>query len=123
MAWADSEVNSVGRIAAVKDADLQYSYALSAVNGMAHLRDALMELASDRAYNHEYPEIARKHNEVVRVMKHVIREYKINLGTIRKFNTRKVLSDFSYLKSTTKSKSTKSTRKSKAKKSRGTRRS
>ena len=65
---------------------------------MAHLRDALMELASDRAYNHEYPEIARTHNQVVRVMKHLIREYKINLNTIRKFNTRKVLSDFSYLK-------------------------
>ena len=98
MAWANSELEHVGRIASVKDKDLQYSYALSTVNGMAHLRDALMELASDRAYNHEYPEIARTHNQVVRVMKHLIREYKINLNTIRKFNTRKVLSDFSYLK-------------------------
>ena len=125
MGWAASELHNVGRIAAVKDADLRYSYALSTVNGMAHLRDALLELASDRSYNNEYPEIARKHNEVVRVMKHLIREYKINLSTIRAFNTRKVLSDFSYLKTTAKS-SRMVTRKAKAKKAskrRGTRRS
>ena len=125
MAWANSELEHVGRIASVKDKDLQYSYALSTVNGMAHLRDALVELASDRSYNQEYPEIARTHNAVVRVMKHLIREYKINLNTIRAFNTRKVLSDFSYLKN---GKGTrKGTRKvkkaKKASKRRGTRRS
>lgn len=120
MAWANSELEHVGRIAAVKDADLQYSYALSTVNGMAHLRDALLELASDRSYNNEYPEIARTHNQVVRVMKHLIREYKINLNTIRAFNTRKVLSDFSYLK---RGKSTRKTKKSKKSKRRSTRRS
>jgi nicotinic acid mononucleotide adenylyltransferase len=124
MAWANSELEHVGRIAAVKDADLQYSYALSTVNGMAHLRDALMELASDRAYNHEYPEIARTHNQVVRVMKHLIREYKINLNTIRAFNTRKVLSDFSYLKSKGTRKGTQKSKKAKkSSKRRGTRRS
>jgi nicotinic acid mononucleotide adenylyltransferase len=128
MAWANSELEHVGRIASVKDKDLQYSYALSTVNGMAHLHDALLELARDPSYNHEYPEIARTHNQVVRVMKHLIREYKINLNTIRAFNTRKVLSDFSYLKcgNSTHKGTRKGTRKSvrKAKKSRrSTRRS
>jgi hypothetical protein len=92
---------------------------------MAHLRDALVELASDRSYNQEYPEIARTHNAVVRVMKHLIREYKINLNTIRAFNTRKVLSDFSYLKNGKGiRKGTRKVKKAKkASKRRGTRRS
>ena len=123
MAWANSELEHVGRIASVKDKDLQYSYALSTVNGMAHLHDALLELARDPSYNHEYPEIARTHNEVVRVMKHLIREYKINLNTIRAFNTRKVLSDFSYLKYKGTHKSKKATKAKKSSKRRSTRRS
>ena len=123
MAWANSELEHVGRIASVKDKDLQYSYALSTVNGMAHLHDALLELARDPSYNHEYPEIARTHNQVVRVMKHLIREYKINLNTIRAFNTRKVLSDFSYLKYKGTHKSKKATKAKKSSKRRSTRRS
>ena len=118
MAWANSELEHVGRIASVKDKDLQYSYALSTVNGMAHLRDALYQLVKDPRYRAYSMDLLRTHDAVIRVMKHLIREYKVNLNTIRMFNTRKVLTDFSYLKSTTKS-----TRKSKAKKSRGTRRS
>ena len=123
MGWAASELHNVGRIAAVKDKDLQYSYALSTLNGMAHLHDALLELSKDRSYNNEYPEIARKHNEVVRVMKHLIREYKINLNTIRAFNTRKVLSDFSYLKCKGTRKGTQKAKKAKKSKRRSTRRS
>ena len=123
MAWANSELEHVGRIASVKDKDLQYSYALSTVNGMAHLHDALLELARDPSYNHEYPEIARTHNQVVRVMKHLIREYKINLNTIRAFNTRKVLSDFSYLKYKGTHKSKKAKKAKKSSKRRSTRRS
>jgi nicotinic acid mononucleotide adenylyltransferase len=118
MAWANSELEHVGRIASVKDKDLQYSYALSTVNGMAHLRDALYQLVKDPRYRAHSMDLLRTHDAVIRVMKHLIREYKVNLDTIRMFNTRKVLTDFSYLKNG-KSKATRKAKKSR----RGTRRS
>ena len=43
MMWATSELEHVGRIVSLKDKDLQYSYALSTVNGMAHLKDAIFQ--------------------------------------------------------------------------------
>jgi nicotinic acid mononucleotide adenylyltransferase len=118
MAWANSELEHVGRIASIKDKDLQYSYALSTVNGMAHLRDALYQLVKDPNYRAHSMDLLRTHDAVIRVMKHLIREYKVNLDTIRMFNTRKVLTDFSYLKNA-KGKATRKANKSR----RGTRRS
>ena len=47
MEWANSELEHVGRIAACEDKNIQYSYALSTVNGTAHLKDALYELVND----------------------------------------------------------------------------
>ena len=98
LAWANSELDHVGRIASVKDKDIQYSYALSTVNGMAHLKDALYELVNDKKYEWKHEELLRTHDSVIRVMKHLIREYKINLDTIKAFNTRGVLSNMGYLK-------------------------
>lgn len=97
LAWANSELEHVGRIAGVKDKDLQYSYALSTVNGMMHLRDALFELVKDKDYAWKRTELLRTHDQVVRVLKHLIREYRVNLGTIKAFNTRHVLKNTSYL--------------------------
>ena len=121
MAWANSELEHVGRIASVKDKDLQYSYALSTVNGMAHLRDALYQLVKDPNYRAHSMDLLRTHDAVIRVMKHLIREYKVNLDTIRMFNTRKVLTDFSYLKNAKGKAAPKATRKAN-KSRRGTRR-
>jgi nicotinic acid mononucleotide adenylyltransferase len=122
MAWANSELEHVGRIASIKDKDLQYSYALSTVNGMAHLRDALYQLVKDPNYRAHSMDLLRTHDAVIRVMKHLIREYKVNLDTIRMFNTRKVLTDFSYLKNAKGKAAPKATRKAN-KSRRGTRRS
>ncbi len=97
LAWANYELEHVGRIAAVEDADLQYSYALSTVNGMMHLRDALFEMVNDPKYEWKREELLRTHDSVVRVLKHLISEYKVDLGTVRAFNTRHVLSNGSYL--------------------------
>ena len=99
MMWAESELEHVGRIAAVHDPDLQYSYALSTVNGMAHLKDALYEVVNDADYKEHKSDLLKLHASVIRVMKHLVKTYKVDLDTIRAFNTRKVLSDLSYLKS------------------------
>ena len=98
MYWANSELEHIGRIASVKDKDLQYSYAQSTVNGMAHLKDAIFQLVNDKGYANHKKELLVLHGKVIRAMKHLIKEYRVNLNDIRKFNTRKVLSNFSYLK-------------------------
>jgi len=98
LAWANSELQHVGRIASIKDKDIQYSYALSTVNGMAHLKDALYELVNDKKYKCKREELLRTHDAVIRVMKHLVREYKINLNTVKAFNTRGVLSNMGYVK-------------------------
>jgi len=97
MAWAQSELEHVGRIASIKDKAIQYSYALSTVNGMAHLRNALFELVNDPAYAHHKVDLLKTHNAVIRVIKHLIREYKVKLQTIKDFNVKHVLGDMSYL--------------------------
>jgi hypothetical protein len=102
--WANSELEHVGRIASVEDPDIQYSYALSTVNGMAHLKDALFEAVSENQHKEHKQDLLRLHDGVIRVMKHLIKDYRINLDTIRAFNTRKVLSNLSYLKTKTKTK-------------------
>ena len=99
MKWAESELEHVGRIAGVHDKDLQYSYALSTVNGMAHLKDAIYELVNDSEYKEHHKDLLKLHATVIRVMKHLVRDYKVDLDTVRAFNTRGVLSNLSYLKS------------------------
>lgn len=98
MMWANSELEHVGRIAAVEDPDLQYSYAMSTLNGMAHLKDALYEYVTTGPDSHMKADLKIIHDKVIRVMKHLIKDYKLNLQTIVEFNTRKVLSSLNYLK-------------------------
>ena len=109
MNWASHELEHVGRIVGMKDKDLQYSYALSTVNGMAHLRDALYELVTDPAYKEHKTDLLKTHDKVIRVMKHLIKDFKVDLNTIRAFNTKRVLSDLKYLNN--KRQTMKSTRK------------
>ena len=96
--WKEHELGHVGRIAAVKDKDLQYSYALSTVNGMMHLRDALFQMVKDPRYAERKVDLLKTHNNVVRVLKQLIKNYKVKLSEIKRFNTRKVLSAPNYLK-------------------------
>ncbi len=97
MQWAAAELEHVGRIASVMDPDIQYAYAMSTLNGMAHLKDALFELVNDPAYEHHREDLQRTHDAVVRTMKHLKREYGLDLDAIRAFNTRGTLSDLTYL--------------------------
>jgi hypothetical protein len=96
--WKQHELAHVGRIAAMKDKDLQYSYALSTVNGMVHLRDAIYEKVVDPKNKDHKERLLREHDAVVRTIQHLIKDYGINLDTIRAFNERHVLRDLSYLK-------------------------
>jgi hypothetical protein len=98
MMWASSELEHVGRIAAVEDPDLQYSYAISTLNGMAHLKDALYEFVTERPNEHMSKDLKIVHDKVIRVMKHLIKDYKLNIQEIVQFNTHKVLSSLNYLK-------------------------
>ena len=91
--WAKAELEHVGRIVSVEDPDIQYSYALSTVNGMMHLRDALYEMVNDKKYASKKEDLLRTHDAVVRTIKHLINDFKINVQTIKDFNTRHVLSD------------------------------
>jgi hypothetical protein len=97
MKWAEHELRHVGYIAAVADPDIQYSYAMSTVNGMLHLRDALFELVSDPAYADKKTDLLRLHDQVVRVIRHLIREYSVSLDEIKAFNTHHVLGNLAYL--------------------------
>jgi hypothetical protein len=98
MMWAQSELEHVGRIAAVSDKDIQYSYAQSTIYGMAHLKDAIYQ------YVNKYPDSPMKndlltiHAQVIHVMQHMKDEYDIDLEPIKKFNVRHVLSPLTYLK-------------------------
>ena len=96
--WANSELEHVGRIAALEDPDLQYSYAISTLNGMAHLKDALYEFVTERQGEPMTKDLKLIHDKVIRVMKHLIKDYKLNIQEIIQFNTRKVLSSLNYLK-------------------------
>ena len=98
--WKDHELAHIGRIASMKDKDLQYSYALSTVNGLMHLRDAVYErLLAVKDASHKQ-ELQNSHDDIVRALQHLIQDYKVNLDTIRAFNERHVLQDFSYLQPT-----------------------
>ena len=97
MGWARAELEHIGDITGMRDKDLQYAYALSTAESMAHLNDAFNELIADPRYAHEHPDLIKHHAVVLRALKGLVRRYKINVDTIRKFNTRHVLSDLSYL--------------------------
>jgi len=97
MHWAKHELEHVGYLVGVQDKDIQYSYAQSTVNGMLHLRDALYELVHDPNYAQHKEELLRVHDKVVRVVKHIIQDFDVNLEDIKRFNTRKVLGNLSYL--------------------------
>ena len=98
MMWAASELEHVGRIISIEDPNIQYSYALSTVNGMAHLKDALFEYISDHPESHMKSDLLVFHEKVIRVMKHLIKDFDLDLTTIEAFNTRGTLSTLNYLK-------------------------
>jgi hypothetical protein len=97
MHWAQHELEHVGYLVGVNDPDIQYAYAQSVVNGMLHLRDALFELVNDPKYVTHKEDLQRTHDKVVRVIKHLIKDFKVNLEDIKTFNTRHVLGNLSYL--------------------------
>jgi hypothetical protein len=98
MMWAQHELEHVGRIAAVEDENIQYSYALSTLNGMAHLKDALYEFVSSRPDEHWTQDLLTIHEQVVRVMKHLIKDYDLDVDAIEEFNVKGVLSNLNYLR-------------------------
>jgi len=102
MNWAQHELEHVGYLVGVNDPDIQYAYAQSVVNGMLHLRDALLELVNDPNYATHKEDLQRTHDKVVRVIKHLIKDFKVNLEDIKTFNTRHVLGNLSYLNKTKK---------------------
>lgn len=97
MMWANSELEHVGRIISVRDKDLQYSYALSTVNAMAHLKDAIAQYVEKHPESHMREDLLIIHEKVIRVMKHLIDDFDVDLETIKAFNTRGVLSSLDYL--------------------------
>jgi len=95
--WAKSELEHIGRIVALEDKDIQYSYAMSTLNGMAHLKDAIYEYISKNPENPHTSDLQITHDKVIRAMKHLIKDFDLNTQEIVDFNTRKVLSNLSYL--------------------------
>ena len=95
MKWAEHELNHVGRIVSVKDPDIQYSYAMSTLYGMLHLKKALAELVNDPAYSVHREDVQRTHDRVVRTIKHLIDDFTLDLNVIQAFNTKKILGDLS----------------------------
>lgn len=111
MMWANSELEHVGRIIAVEDLNIQYAYALSTLNGMAHLKDALFEYISDNPDSHMKNDLFVIHEKVIRVMKHLIKDFNLDISTIEAFNTRGTLSTLNYLKTKDGGKKRRNTRK------------
>lgn len=95
MKWAKNELDHIGRIVSVEDPDIQYSYAMSTLYGMLHLRNALRELISDPAYSFQREDLQRTHDNVMRAIKHLIKDFSLDVNTIEIFNTKKVLGDIS----------------------------
>ena len=98
MGWANSELEHVGRIVSIKDKGIQRNYAQSTLYGMAHLKDALYQMVQDPDYTMYKHDLLKTHDAVVRVMKHLVKDFKLDLETIKQFNTSHVLSDLSYLR-------------------------
>jgi hypothetical protein len=98
MNWAMSELEHVGRIISIEDPNIQYAYAMSTLNGMAHLKDALFEYISDNPDSHMKKDLLVFHEKVIRVMKHLIKDFDLDIAAIEAFNTRGTLSTLNYLK-------------------------
>ena len=98
MMWANSELEHVGRIASIEDPDIQYAYAMSTLNGMAHLKDALYEYVTSGPDSHMKDDLQKTHDAVIRVMKHLVKDYDLKVSEIEAFNTHKTLSPLNYLK-------------------------
>lgn len=93
MKWAEHELRHVGRIVSVEDPDIQYSYAMSTLYGMLHLKKALTELVNDSAYSVQREDLQRTLDQVVRAIKHLIKDFSLDLNVIQAFNTKKILGD------------------------------
>ena len=93
MKWAKHELEHIGRIVSVEDPDIQYSYAMSTLYGMLHLRKALTELVNDSAYSVQREDLQRTLDQVVRAIKHLIKDFSLDINAIRAFNTKKILGD------------------------------
>jgi len=91
MEWAKSELEHIGRIASMKNPDLQYSYAQHTVSGMLHLRDAIKQLIKKEKSVGVRNDLRKLYGQVHRAIQHLVTEYHINSNAIKKFNTRKVL--------------------------------
>jgi hypothetical protein len=98
MGWANSELEHIGRIVSLKDPDLAYSYAQSTLYSMAHLKDALFQMVEDDAYEHHKKDLLTVHAKVIKAMKHLIKDFDLDVEAVKAFNTRDVLSNLSYLK-------------------------
>lgn len=101
MKWAEHELEHVGRIVAVEDPDIQYSYAMSTLYGMLHLKKALSELLNDPAYSSQREDIQRTHDKVNRTLKHLIKDFSLDLNVIQAFNTKKILGDLANIRPVT----------------------
>lgn len=106
MEWATSELEHIGRIAAVKNPDLQYAYAQHTVSGMLHLRDALKQLIRKEKSAGTRNDLRKLYGQVHRAIQHLVTEYNINANAIKKFNTRKVLGPVNNIKWGTKKRRT-----------------
>jgi len=62
------------------------------------LKDAIYEYITEGGNTHMKADLQIIHDKVIRVMKHLIKDYNLNIDEIIQFNTRKVLSNLSYLK-------------------------
>jgi len=93
MKWAEHELRHVGRIVSVEDPDIQYSYAMSTLYGMLHLKKALTEMVNDSAYSVQREDLQRTLDQVVRAIKHLIKDFSLDLNAIQAFNTKKILGD------------------------------
>lgn len=99
--WAAAELAHVGRIVAVENPDIQYAYAQSTVNGMLHLRNAIYELMHDKSYYREKEDLSRLYGQVNRAVAHLIKDFNVDMGAIKAFNTRDVLGNISNVGRTT----------------------
>ncbi len=70
---------------------------------MAHLKDAIFQYVSKYPQSHAKNDLLTLHAKVIRVMKHLVKNYKVDLNEILAFNTHKVLTPLNYLKDNRKS--------------------
>lgn len=101
MKWAEHELNHVGYIVAVEDPDIQYSYAMSTLYGMLHLKKALAEMLNDPAYSTHREDVQRTLDKVSRTVKHLIKDFSLDLNVIQAFNTKKILGDLANIRPVT----------------------